>query len=341
MTIINPLTANLFIPVATTVPTPEERQTQLRVDQVVHATVAEGGLDKVVLEMGHRKFPAQTSLPLTTGQKLMLQVQEVAPQLQLRVVDQGMEGRLRQALHFLGPVWDWAPALASILVNTKALRAPLSKEAREVFTAFLGLLQSDLEDVDGRLLAGFSRRMGLSLEAELFQELPLEESLKKALMETLGKLDESREDVGDHLRQMLHELEMFQMCRARMSQEGYYFIPLTLPGLEQAFVLADRKPQRETAEGERPFSLNIFMKLNGLGSMKVDLLYEQGALWARFSCDSAEKMEFLESFEEELQQSLTSVQLREAVFTTGAEDPGKVLVQRMVSKQDHVFDERV
>ena len=65
----------------------EERQQQLPIDKIVRATVAEGGQDKVMLELNHQRLQAETKLPLKTGQKLNLMVakNDLSSKCELRI----------------------------------------------------------------------------------------------------------------------------------------------------------------------------------------------------------------------------------------------------------------
>jgi len=75
MNVINPSAA--IVPINATADnfqSREERQYQLPLNQIVRATVSEGGFDRAMLEMANRRIPVETKVPLQTGQKLDLLV---------------------------------------------------------------------------------------------------------------------------------------------------------------------------------------------------------------------------------------------------------------------------
>jgi hypothetical protein len=113
MSIVNPLAAaNAIVqPTSTPVQSPEERQVDLRLEQMVRATVVEGGLDRALLEMNHRHYRAQSDIELQVGQKLTLQVLQTHPTLELRVIHDPLAGRLSQLLPLLSQPYDWSKLL--------------------------------------------------------------------------------------------------------------------------------------------------------------------------------------------------------------------------------------
>ena len=113
MTVVNPnLPANLFIQ-STTQPVnhSELHQLGLRLDQVVRATVVEGGLDKAILELNHQYYRAQTEKELQVGQQLKLQVSQLQPRLEFRVLNDSLNNRLAQLLPLLTRPYDWGKLL--------------------------------------------------------------------------------------------------------------------------------------------------------------------------------------------------------------------------------------
>jgi hypothetical protein len=51
------------------------------------ATVAKGGLEKVVLNLKHHRLEAETKIPLSSGQNLSLQVLDTHHQIQFRIIE--------------------------------------------------------------------------------------------------------------------------------------------------------------------------------------------------------------------------------------------------------------
>ncbi len=113
MPIVTPhIPVNLFVqPTSQPLQTSELRQLDLRLEQIVRATVVEGGLDKAVLEMNHRQYRAEADKQLQVGQQLKLQVMQVQPRLEFRVLNDPLADRLAALLPLLTRSYDWARLL--------------------------------------------------------------------------------------------------------------------------------------------------------------------------------------------------------------------------------------
>ncbi|SHJ68254.1 hypothetical protein SAMN02745165_02939 [Malonomonas rubra DSM 5091] len=142
MSIVNPLaTPNQVTPQQAAVPveSAEQRQIDLRPEQMVRATVVEGGLDRALLEMNHQQYRAKSDIELQAGQKLMLQVLQTQPTLEFRIVNDPLLSRLGQLLPLLSQNYDWAKLLESIQQPQQQQNLPPT--AKEVHQQLLQLLQ--------------------------------------------------------------------------------------------------------------------------------------------------------------------------------------------------------
>lgn len=125
MTLINP--SPPILPVASAaalVVHREGREQDLRPEQVVRASVAEGGQEKVLLDMGHQRVWAESRVPLRTGQSLNLQVLQTAPRLELRLLDTPLNERIGHGLHLLSGKFDLLSLLTQLSQGRAALPAP-------------------------------------------------------------------------------------------------------------------------------------------------------------------------------------------------------------------------
>ncbi len=115
MTIVNPLvTTNLLVQASSTTGRPEERQNNLRIEQIVQATVVEGGLDRALLELKHQRIQIQTEQELQTGQQLELQVLETHPRLAFKIINSSFDSRFASLLPLLAKPFDWGSLLSHI-----------------------------------------------------------------------------------------------------------------------------------------------------------------------------------------------------------------------------------
>ena len=340
MSTINPL-ANItpVIPTNAYAGTREERQHQeLQLHQIIRATVAEGGADRVLLEMGQQKVPAQTSLPLKTGQSLELQVVALNPQLQLQVVTDPLTARLGQALHLLGGKWEFVPPLRALLSGGGIEGEELSPATREALQVWLGLQGEVVEKQQPEALRQLLLRLGLDLEAQLARrEGTGEGTLKAALLEVLA----SSSGEGRQLAtQLVQTLELFQLAQVRLDQQGALLLPLPLPFLEQGFLVAEGGGEGADGKAE-PQRLALHLALQGLGDLRVDFYHSEEGLLLRFACEGREQADFLAGFQGELRTALEQLPLTAISFTTGVESPDKSLIRRLLPEGKSVLDTRV
>ncbi len=318
----------------------EERQYDLQPNQLVRVTVAEGGQERALLDLGHRQVLAETKVPLQSGQKLNMVVVETSPQLLLRVVEDKLAGRLLRALHLLGEKTELAPLLSQLLAEAggqKMLKGP----ARQTIENVMAFLRQSPDGITGEDLAGLARLLGMDAEADLANG-DLDKvlaGLKGALMQAASQLS-SEDSPSSDVEKRLQNLELLQLCRSRLDGEGIQFIPLPLPFLEQGYLLAERGHPGEEGEAP-PHVLTLSLQLEGLGNLQVKLLYDQQGLYARFFCESRSVADFVSSFREELTDMLTSVPLQGAAFTDGAQDPAQALAHRVMADGDGLLDARV
>jgi hypothetical protein len=340
MSTIHPLTTiTPAIPVTAYAGTREERQHQeLQLHQIIRATVAEGGQDRVLLEMGQQRVPAQTSLPLKAGQALELQVVALSPQLQLQVVSDPLTARLGQVLHLLGGKWEFLPPLRALVAAAETEGEELSSGAREALQVWLGLQGEVVEQKGPEALRQLLLRLGLDLEAMLARrEGKGDGTLKAALLEVMARGGgEGRE----HASQLVQTLELFQLAQVRLDQQGALLLPLPLPFLEQGFLVAEGGG--EGAEGQAdPQRLALHLALQGLGNLRVDFYQSEEGLLLRFACEGREQADFLAGFQEELRSALEQLPLTGLSFTTGVESPDKALIRRLLPEGQSVLDTRV
>lgn len=143
MSIVNPLIpANLFVQSsAASAATTEGRPIDLRLEQMVRATVVDGGSDRPLLELNHRHYRAQSDIALQVGQKLTLQVLQTHPTLELRVINDPLGGRLSQLLPLLTQPYDWTTLLDSLRQHPQLQNLPATTV--QVYQQLQQLLQPD------------------------------------------------------------------------------------------------------------------------------------------------------------------------------------------------------
>jgi hypothetical protein len=207
-------------------------------------------------------------------------------------------------------------------------------------------MASAMSSSNSKFVVNLARMLGLDFEALLAKDRldPANPGLKGTLA-ALTSRGEVAESVRDTAAQMSQQLEVLQLCRLRLAQEGVLFLPLPLEFVEQGYVLFEQQGKDDSeADGADGHLVSLNLTLRQLGSMQVNLLFEQQALFVRIKCQDEATVELVEEYCDELHESLQPFSLRSIQVTTGAQDPALTLLERLQSQagqQPPLFDARV
>lgn len=207
-------------------------------------------------------------------------------------------------------------------------------------------LSSEMSVPNRQFVVNLARMLGLDFEALLKRDQldPAHAGLKGVLTE-LKSHAELPEAVRDSANQMSQQLELFQLCRLRLAQDGILFLPLPLEFIEQGYVLFEQQGQGadgDSATHGHLVSLNLTLKQ--LGNMQVNLLFEHEALFVRIKCQDETIAQMVENDCAELRESLQPFSIRSIQVTADAEDPALALLDRLqpqTEQQTPIFDARV
>lgn len=199
------------------------------------------------------------------------------------------------------------------------------------------LAEPDVAQLAGRL-GILSQLLGLNLEAELLRGRTREalSSLKLALLDHV-------QDLAPQEQEALHRLELFQVCRARLADQGQLFLPLPLAYIEEGFLLVE---QNDTADhkadtADESVHMALYLRLSALGNVKIDILAEPGGLRLRVIGEDPQRVNFLESLSERLRGQLQQLPLRSLSFATGVETPTRELLKKLVPDSQRFFEARI
>ncbi len=336
---INPIsTVRTILPAANALTTTEGRQYGLQAGQFVHAIVAEGGQNSVVLDINQQRLQARTEIPLHTGQQLRLLIEETLPHLQLRLVKNSLVERLTRAVHLLEEKWDFPGLLSRLAVSGQTDHETLDR----LLTFFNDISSALDKSLCGRRLRALVSKMGLTLEAELGRDGNLVEpdNLKSALLSARKQLPEQETELSETLDRLQQKIELFQLCNLRLARQGAVLIPLPLPFLESGYMIVENGGEGKTAE-IGPCKLSLFLSLKKLGDLHIDLLHEGGGLFLHFTCSSRQMADFLAGSEGELRSMLSGLPLYGASYGCGIENFANDLIRRVLSDEQDLLDTRV
>ncbi len=192
----------------------EERRNDLLMHQMIRATVQEGGQEKALLQFGDRTLWVQSKVVLRAGEQLNLQVVETHPELKLRILDSGLLERLGRSLYLLSDKPDVAALTRDLAArpgsapetraaNLQGLLSSLTRSPEMAAFGGAGSTPQLAEDLS--LLA---RRLGLGYERQILsgQANQAAASLKNAVLEQLGRMDQSMRTVEQGTRPLLQAL---------------------------------------------------------------------------------------------------------------------------------------
>lgn len=315
-------------PVTPTQKSADAVQHNLQPYQVVQATIAAKGDGRVLLEMRGQQLWAQTSAEVKTGQQLNLQVVSTEPRLQLQMVPEGVEKYLLRLLHLFGHQPQLGTKLQQLsqALATKATQPQLQQLAHQ----FLG----QRPPPSGTELALLAQVLGLDFEKRLLKgEVDTARNSLKGILLQLQNQDAVSAQVRENSTNLLQQLELFQLCRARLAEAGILFLPLPFNFLQQGYALIEEhvhEQQDSAEESERKsFSVVLNLALEHLGAININMLFEQGNLFVRISCAEPETITLVEHARAELNIRLEPFGLQRLNIDGGAKDPIIALLERL------------
>ncbi|NTV15303.1 MAG: flagellar hook-length control protein FliK [Desulfobulbaceae bacterium] len=311
---------------------------QLRIDQVVRATVSEGGEERVWLNIGRQRVLAETEIPLRTGIGLTLLVSKISPRLEFQVLHDPLGSLLRQNLHLLEIPWSLEEVAAA------AVASGASTDNQVAWERLLAFPEALAERGEGGVLAKMLAGMGIDYEARLAQgDTAGISTVLKKLLEDIRKPGRLGEAVGEKVEQFSSLLELWQLVRLKQSQQSVEFWPLLLPWVEQGFMLAERGqgggPDAAAVDEARPWRVTVHLQLPQLGAIQIDFLWEQSGLYLRFKCETQDQLRLFSGSQEALRSSVVSLPLEGVAFAVGAQAPATILARLMGG--EGIVDERI
>lgn len=327
----------------------QEQRSPFAQGQILQALVAgKTGNNQFTLNIGNSQLLAQTTANLQIGQKLDLQVTDLAPKVTLQIVSDPLTQGIGKSIHLLDHQAELLTSISNLSRNAPALQQ-LSSNALQTLTLFsaLGNLQyslpatADLPQqaaeslrISGQDVQQLAERLGLNLEQLLAtgNREQAAQTLKYALLE-LSQHQGTTGTLAEQTANPLQTIELFQLLQLRLANEALFFLPLPFSFLEQGFLLIEEDKPGSEKEGDntgKGKTYGLHLQLNGLGSMQIDINQDDGRVNLRFTLEDVERAKFMASHREELADWLTTGKLTSVQFLTGAEEPAKKLLTTMV-----------
>ncbi|MCA1797456.1 MAG: hypothetical protein LC645_07965 [Geobacteraceae bacterium] len=208
----------------------------------------------------------------------------------------------------------------------------------------LGNIQQHIATPPPRELALLAQILGLNFEGRLLngEVEQARNSLKGMLLQLKGQEDTSAQ-VRENSTNLLQQLELFQLCRGRLAQDGILFLPLPYDFLQQGYALIEEYGDKEGTEGEekgKNLSVTLNLALKNLGAINIHMLFEQEKLFVRISCAEPQTTALVENTRTELDTILLPLGLQRLNIDANGKDPAVALLGRL-SPDKSVLDARV
>ncbi len=131
--------ANLFVPTIKTLTRDlTGGSDRLRLEQQVQALVVAAENDRSVLEIGSQRYQVSGKTDLQPGEKLTLQVKQLEPQLEFRVLSSRVDSRMAQSFPLLAQPFDWGELVVQL--QSLAAKGQLSQSTLAVLNQLADIL---------------------------------------------------------------------------------------------------------------------------------------------------------------------------------------------------------
>lgn len=313
--------------------------------QTFKAVVAEAkGNNTFVLEFLGNRVSAQAKMPLSVGQILQLQVASTAPQIELRVVDDSTNLFKGKSLTLLGENINVRSLFQNIQNTVPSPLTQLSAFSRQTLESFFSFNQNSLQGNDsGNMLKQFVDRLGLSMESFLARgdNVKPQATLKAALLE-MAALFKGAGELAESTNRLINTLELYQLAQLQLEKDDTFIFPLPVPFLEKGYLIIDgygSKKHNESEEEQQSFSLHL--ALEGLGSLKIDIVKMEEGIYLRFVSADQEKLNFIEQFKDDLLLNTVDTTILGVTFVKEQIDPAADLLKRLLPDGESIVNTKI
>ncbi len=345
MNTITPLTGIPAVGSSTSKQGGQGKQPSTQQGQHFKATVLEvRNQNTFVLDIGGNRISAQSSVPLTAGQQLQLQVTSTTPQVELRIISDSTNLFLGKSITLVGKNIDLSSLFQSFSNSSSSPFTSLSTISKQTLESYFNFDQTGLTGKDsGNILKQLVDRIGLSFEALLArgQTSNAQTTLKSALLE-ISEVFKGAEELATNTNKLLSTIELYQLAQLQLDKDNLFIFPLPIPFLEKGYLIVDRNSSNEDAEydeDESRFSLHLAMA--ELGNLRIDFLKNPDGMYIRFISDSQEKLDFIENYQGDLLDHLLEENVKGISFSHENIDPAADLLKQLLPDGESIVNTKV
>jgi hypothetical protein len=326
----------VFQPGATAQQTPlsghiaqEGRQLDLQLNQIVRATVTEGGVNNVELDMNRLRFRASSKTPLIAGQKLQLQVIQTHPHIELKILDKAELQYLFRAISHFGQQKGFSLLWRHFFSQEKSILQHISPQAHQPLQLLQNMLLSQPDHLLGKNLARIGRMIGLDMEALLAQG-QIDEGAKtlKGILLALSQGCQDNSPEAKERDSLVKTIEMWQIFQLRLAEKGLFFLPLPLAFLEQGYMLVGNSNEEDKAQdtAHKSFWLSLHLRLSALGNIDALLSFEQSGCNIHILCETVQVAQYMSQFKRQFIEQMEQQTISNVIIDVGAKDPERNLL---------------
>lgn len=292
-------------------PQPNNADPSWRPGQILQATVMALKDGQVTLQMNGRMVAARSTLGLREGQQLLLHVTTSSGEVQLQPLGLNPESQHKALLQLLAVGWKLPALCRQLQTQEHRGKTPSLDPISKALKMFMAGMDVSTGKVDGQILATLLESLGVIRPKHGRPSANLSQALTLAIEEGIDAEDRTAECATD----VLQGLDMTRLFNLQGEAEGVMLLPLPLPFLSQGFLLVEDRDDRSEALASK--KLRIYLKLEKLGEIRIDMLWDRKKLRIKFTCDKSKTSQMLSGFSEELCQTLHFEPSPEILFTTG------------------------
>jgi hypothetical protein len=318
--------------------------TQRMIGEVLHANVLEArSSNQFLLDFSGSTIPVTSNRSLTVGQTLLLQISQLTPNVELRIVSEPASLLAGKQLALLGKSLN----ISSLFHLLQQGNPPAFSTLTDQTTAALGsYLPADLLSVlnspqGGTLLQQLILNLGLNLEASLARgEIEsARNTLKSSLLEILTRFP-TVDKITEQANSLHSTLELFQLSQLQLNSQNIFILPLPLPFLEQGYLLLEDTDHEAEHKGEhgQQHKLSLHLTVSGLGDIRIDILHEPENLFVKLFFDSEEIAQFVSQFSKDLQALLSTDSKTIFSFSAGAGSPSLHLARKLMPDGESIIN---
>jgi hypothetical protein len=320
-----------------------QASSSIAVGETIPAVIAEkSGSSSVILTMKGQSFQADSHLPLAQGEKIMVKVEQIHPQMVLRILNR--ESTASLILNESNRSYSANPEslkemfeIGRDILNQKALMELLPEKAKENIKNLLKIMDTSVFTATSMknplFIKDFISNLGLLSEHNLMKiiqnkgdicSLSADKNLKGYLIALSEELQVQRVDVNSigkddqqkitelikYVERSIKTIENQQMINIpnREGDINYVLqIPILHPdGIKTGELFIETEKQGDGHTGGKKYHVVMFLNMDALGDIMIDASLVGNRFGCLFKFTDSDAQQFFSPFLDDLRQSITT-----------------------------------